>query len=111
MSISFRYLFIELDTPQDADRAVRNLHDYPFDKKHRFTVIRFTEVERYAHVPDTFAPPTLEEYKPRGHLKSWLADSQSRDQMILYQGEDVKVAWHGRNGVPEVAHKRTVGGI
>ncbi|KAH9825233.1 eukaryotic translation initiation factor 3 subunit 9 [Melampsora americana] len=105
--LSKGYLFIELDHPEDADRAVRNLHDYPFDKKHRFTVIRFTEVERYSHVPDVFVPPVLEEYKPRGHLKSWLADPQNRDQMILYQGEDVKVAWHGRNGVPEVAHKRT----
>ncbi|KAG0145988.1 hypothetical protein CROQUDRAFT_657918 [Cronartium quercuum f. sp. fusiforme G11] len=106
-NMSKGYLFIELDNPQDADRAVRNLHDYPFDKKHRFTVIRFTEVERYSHVPDTFIAPVLEGYKPRGHLKSWLADPQSRDQMILYQGEDVKVAWHGRNGAPEVAHKRT----
>ncbi|PLW18449.1 hypothetical protein PCANC_15777 [Puccinia coronata f. sp. avenae] len=100
------YLFIELNTPQDADRAVRNLHDYPFDKKHRFTVIKFTEVERFAHVAENFVPPVLEEYKPRSHLKNWLADPQGRDQMVIYQGDDVKIAWHARNGTPEVAHKR-----
>ncbi|POW06563.1 hypothetical protein PSHT_10300 [Puccinia striiformis] len=104
---SNRYLFIELNSPQDADRAVRNLHDYPFDKKHRFTVIKFTEVERFAHVAENFVQPVLEEYKPRSHLKSWLADPQGRDQVIIYQGDDVKVAWHGRNGAPDVAHKRT----
>ncbi|MBW0478474.1 hypothetical protein O181_018189 [Austropuccinia psidii MF-1] len=101
------YLFIELDTPQDADRAVRNLHDYPFDKKHRFTVIKFTEVERFSHVPESFIPPVLEEYKPRSHLKSWLADPQGRDQLILYQTDDVKVAWHTKNGPPDVLHRRT----
>ncbi|KAI8459008.1 translation initiation factor eIF-3 subunit 9 [Phakopsora pachyrhizi] len=100
------YLFIEMDTPQDADRAVRNLHDYPFDKKHRFTVIKFTEVERFSSIPESFVPPSLEVYKPRGHMKSWLADPQNRDQMIIYQGDDVKVAWQARNGSPEIAHKR-----
>jgi translation initiation factor 3 subunit B len=87
---------------------VRNLHDYPFDKKHRFTVIKFTEVERFAHVAENFVPPVLEEYKPRSHLKNWLADPQGRDQMVIYQGDDVKIAWHARNGTPEVAHKRNV---
>jgi translation initiation factor 3 subunit B len=71
-------------------------------------VIKFTEVERFAHVAENFVKPVLEEYKPRSHLKSWLADPQGRDQMIIYQGDDVKVAWHGRNGAPDVAHKRTV---
>lgn len=103
-----RFLFIELETSQDADRAVRVFHDYAFDKKHRFTVVKFTDVERYASVQEDFAEPAAEEFKPRGHLKSWLADPQGRDQMVLYQGDDVRVAWHNRTGAPEVVQQRTV---
>lgn len=38
---------------------------YPFDAKHTFRVNRFTDIERYAEMDETYVEPEPEEYKPK----------------------------------------------
>jgi len=42
------------------------------------------------------------------HFRAWLADPAGRDQMILYQGDDLRVGWAGKTGVTDIAHERSV---
>lgn len=38
---------------------------FPFDARHTFKVNRFTDIERFADLDETYVEPKIEEYKPR----------------------------------------------
>ncbi|KAF4623636.1 hypothetical protein D9613_001900 [Agrocybe pediades] len=99
------YMFVEFKNENDANLALVNLDNYPFDARHTFRVNRFTDIERYADLDETYVEPELEEYTPREHLRAWLADPQGRDQYVTYRGDEVNIHWHGKPSQSEVAHK------
>jgi hypothetical protein len=41
------------------------MNNHPFDAKHTFKLNRFSDVERYANMNETFVEPETEEYAPR----------------------------------------------
>jgi translation initiation factor 3 subunit B len=41
------------------------MHNHPFDAKHTFKVNRFTDIERYEKMDETYIEPETEEYAPR----------------------------------------------
>lgn len=45
--------------------ALAALHNHPFDTKHTFKVNRFTDIERFASLDETYVEPELEEYTAR----------------------------------------------
>ncbi|KAJ7169985.1 eukaryotic translation initiation factor eIF2A-domain-containing protein [Mycena filopes] len=92
-------------TVDDANLALGAMHNHPFDAKHQFKVNRFTDIERYADMDETYIEPETEEYAPREHLRAWLADPQGRDQYVTYRGEDVEIYWHGKPSQSELAMK------
>ncbi|KAJ1020578.1 hypothetical protein NDA13_005892 [Ustilago tritici] len=100
------YLFVEMASAEDAAQAIRQMDGYAFDKKHRFSVHRFTDVEKYANLSEEYVEPAEEEFKPREHLRSWLADPAGRDQLVICRGDDVEIAWHNRSSDPQVEHSR-----
>jgi translation initiation factor 3 subunit B len=38
------------------------MHGHPFDAKHTFKVNRFTDIERFANLEETYIEPKVEEY-------------------------------------------------
>jgi len=100
-------MVMELESCDAATQAIRAMDGYAFDKKHRFTVNRFGDVERLANMDETYADPPEPLFEQRGHLRSWLADSAGRDQLVICRRDDVKVAWHNRASQAEEAHNRT----
>ncbi|WFD31262.1 Translation initiation factor 3 subunit b [Malassezia sp. CBS 17886] len=101
------YIVMELASGEEATHAIRAMHGYAFDKKHRLALNRFTDIERLANMDETYVAPAEEPYRQRGHLRSWLADAAGRDQLVLCRADDVQIAWHMRNVQPELAHNRT----
>lgn len=101
------YLVMELQNAEQAAQAVRLMTGYAFDKKHRFIVHQFTDIERLAGLDESYEDPKEEPFEQRGHLRSWLMDAQSRDQLAICVRDDVQIAWHNRAGAPEEAHRRT----
>ncbi|KAJ7786430.1 eukaryotic translation initiation factor eIF2A-domain-containing protein [Mycena metata] len=99
------FIFIEFKNVDDANLALAAMHNHPFDAKHQFKVNRFTDIERYANLDETYIEPETEEYAPREHLRAWLADPQGRDQYVTYRGEDVEIYWHGKPSQSELAMK------
>ncbi|SCV70944.1 BQ2448_3706 [Microbotryum intermedium] len=101
------FMFITLANPTEALAFQRAMHDFKFDKRHTFKVVPFSQVQKYEQIPEDYAEPPAEEWVPREHFRSWLADPAGRDQLTLYAGDDVQIVWNNRNGNHEPAHQRT----
>ncbi|KAH9081789.1 translation initiation factor eIF-3b [Lactarius deliciosus] len=97
------YAFIEFRNADAATYALNELNGHPFDAKHTFLVNRFTDIEKFADLDETYVEPQREEYLIKEHLRAWLADPQGRDQYVTYRGDEVSIRWHGRPSQCEVA--------
>ncbi|CAG8584432.1 12714_t:CDS:2 [Funneliformis mosseae] len=105
-STSKGYLFIEFETPEQASLAIKNYDNYSMDKTHCLAVNRFTDVEKYSQIEEEYKEPEEEKFVEKEHLRSWLTDSQARDQFVLYRGDDVSILWNKKAEPPEEEHKR-----
>ncbi|KAF9270322.1 translation initiation factor eIF-3b [Marasmius fiardii PR-910] len=105
------YLFVDFRNADEANLALTAMNNHPFDSKHTFKVNRFTDVEKYAELDETHVEPEDEEFIPKEHLRSWLADPQGRDQYVIYRAEEVEIFWHGKPSQCELAHKPGWGGF
>jgi translation initiation factor 3 subunit B len=118
-------MFVEFRNADDAMFALQAMNNFPFDTKHTFKINKFTDIESFADMDETYEEPEPEEYQPRviclpcahrpyisqylqEHLKSWLADPQGRDQYVMYRGDELQVNWHGKPSQCEEAHTRNV---
>ncbi|CAN6622878.1 eukaryotic translation initiation factor 3 subunit B [Trichomonascus vanleenenianus] len=100
------YVFVEYETPEQADTAIRTLNFTKLDKKHTFLVNKLGDIERYAFagkVATEYVEPEITEYKPREHLRDWLTDSQGRDQFLVQRQKDIMVFWNKKAQDPEPA--------
>jgi translation initiation factor 3 subunit B len=87
------YIFLEYSNHANAVEAVKMLSNYKLDKQHTFTVNLFSDFDLYLNIPDEWEPPTEEEYKDQGNLKSWLLETEANDQFsLVYEGERSTVA-------------------
>jgi hypothetical protein len=41
------------------------MHGHPFDSKHTFLLNRFTDIEQYANMDETYVEPKTEDYHPK----------------------------------------------
>ena len=61
-------MFIEFRSIDDANLALATIHNHPFDTKHIFKVNRFTEIEKYTEMDETYVEPKLDKFEPRVRL-------------------------------------------
>ncbi|KAI0253691.1 translation initiation factor eIF-3b [Lactifluus subvellereus] len=106
------YVFIEFRNADAAAYALNEMNGHPFDRSNTFLVNRFTDIDKYANLDETYVEPQREEYHPKArpsfhfeHLRAWLADPLGRDQYVTYRGDEVSIRWHGRPSQCEVAHE------
>ncbi|GAA96226.1 uncharacterized protein L969DRAFT_100724 [Mixia osmundae IAM 14324] len=99
-------VFVTFATPAIAQNAARALDNFAFDKKHTLAVKTFDDVERVLKTTEEWQDPPEEPYVPKDHLRSWLADTAGRDQVVLYRGDDVQIHWANRTGSLELDHQR-----
>lgn len=64
-----RYAFIEFRNADAATYALNELNGHPFDAKHTFLVNRFTDIEKFAELDDTYVEPQREEYHPKVRIQ------------------------------------------
>jgi translation initiation factor 3 subunit B len=58
-------MFVEFKNVDDANLALGAIHNHPFDAKHTFKANRFTDVERYMEMDETYVEPKLEIFEAR----------------------------------------------
>lgn len=98
------FAFVEYETPEQAVAAVKQLHGVPLDKKHTLSVNKLMDIDRYGRegrIEEEYKPPTVEPFKEKEHLRSWLGDASARDQFALFRGEKVGVFWNNKGNEPE----------
>ncbi|CAI5518545.1 unnamed protein product [Closterium sp. Naga37s-1] len=102
------YAFIEYATPQEAQAAREQMDGYKLDKAHVFKVSMFDDFEKYARVPDQYAPPPLKEYTPSENLQWFAADERGRDQFVIRFASETEVYWNdARAAKPDPVYRRT----
>jgi len=67
-----RYAFVEFRNADAATHALNEMNGHPFDTKHTFFVNRFTDIEKFADLDETYVEPQREEYHPKVCLSSRL---------------------------------------
>jgi hypothetical protein len=60
-----RYVFIEFRNADTAAHALNEMNGHPFDAKHTFFVNRFTDIEKFADMDETYVEPQQEEYSAK----------------------------------------------
>ncbi|RYP61413.1 hypothetical protein DL771_010143 [Monosporascus sp. 5C6A] len=103
---SLSFAFVEYSSPAEAAAAVRQLDMVPLDRKHTLRVNKMTDVDRYGRegrVDEEYAPPKIEPFQEKEHLRSFLADpsGRGRDQFAMYRGDSVGVFWNNEKDTPE----------
>ncbi|KAI8981006.1 eukaryotic translation initiation factor eIF2A-domain-containing protein [Pilobolus umbonatus] len=101
------YLFIDFESPESAHAAVKNLDGHKLSKTVTLSVNRFTDVEKYNDMQETYVEPEIKPYVPKEHLKSYLMDPQARDQLVMYTGDDVSIFWNRKSEPPEHVYSRS----
>jgi len=97
---------VEYSSPGEAAAAVRSLDRLPLDKRHTIRVNKLTDIDRYGRegrIDDEYHPPRIEEFTPKDHLRSFMADpsGRGRDQLVMYRGDNVGVFWNNEKDKPE----------
>ncbi|KAK2798844.1 Translation initiation factor 3 subunit b [Emmonsiellopsis sp. PD_5] len=103
-NMSEGFAFVEYESPEQAIEATKHLHGTPLDKKHTLAVNKLTDIDRYGRegrVDEEYKPPTIEPFKEKDHLRSWLGDASARDQFAMYRGDKVGVFWNMKKDPPE----------
>ncbi|PUU81354.1 eukaryotic translation initiation factor eIF2A-domain-containing protein [Tuber borchii] len=98
------YAFVEYDTPDQALLACKQLNGMALDKKHTVSINKLTDIEHFGRegrIKEEYVEPEIEPFVEQEHLRSWLSDINSRDQFIMYRGENVGVFWNKKKDVPE----------
>lgn len=99
---------MDFETPEMAALAVKQGDGYKLDKSHILAVHHFDDIEKYAAMDTTFVEPVVEEFTPKEHLKSWLADEKARDQFVMLKGEQVGIYYNNKGEKPDLEYSRNV---
>lgn len=62
-------------------------------------VNKLTDIDRYGkegRIDEEYHEPEIAPFEQKEHLRWWLADSDSRDQIAMYRGEKVGVFWNDK---------------
>ena len=56
---------MEFENAADATHALAAMHGFQLDSKHQFAINRFTDIEAFAYLDETFQEPEIETYNPK----------------------------------------------
>ncbi|KAF1836753.1 eukaryotic translation initiation factor 3 subunit B [Decorospora gaudefroyi] len=98
------YAFVEYSAPAEAVAAVKQLNGTALDKRHTMAVNKLTDIDRYGkegRIDDEYHAPEIAPFEQKEHLRWWLGDPDSRDQMTMYRQDRVGVFWNEKEDQPE----------
>jgi len=74
------------------------------DKKHTIYINKLTDIEHFGRegrIKEEYVEPAVEPFVEQEHLRSWLAEPNARDQMIMFRGDSVGVFLNRKKDAPE----------
>lgn len=92
---SLGFAFVEYTTPEEAQKALSQLHNYQLDKAHRFWACTAGDLQKLQEMSNEFVPPAAVPIaKDRPDFKSWLLDERGRDQFLIRHEDEMSIYWH-----------------
>ncbi|KAJ3111315.1 Translation initiation factor 3 subunit b [Phlyctochytrium bullatum] len=105
--VSKGYIFIEFETPEQANLCIKSTLDgLVIDKKHTAKVNKFDDIDHFLTLNEEYIPPVIEPFAERAHLRSWLLDERCRDEWVMMKEDDVGIYWNNKAEKPDEVHKR-----
>lgn len=101
---SLGYAIAEYISPEEAHKAMAQLHNFQLDRNHRFWACTAGDFERLQQMPDEFVPPAALPVttKDRPNIKSWLLDERGRDQFMIRHQDEASIYWHDHVVKPQL---------
>ena len=96
--------FVEFETAEEAQKAIRLTDGYALDKSHVFKVNSFEEAKRLGSLQEQYTPPAKPEFVPRLNPSSWLGDPMHRDQFAIRYNNETEIKWCERAGPPTLEY-------
>jgi translation initiation factor 3 subunit B len=95
---TYGFCFIKFNTVDEAQHAVKVTQGFAIDKKHSFKVSMYTDLDKYAKIPDEYEQPKAPQHNPRPDPTSWLTDPQGRDQFVARYSHETEIMWANHTG-------------
>ena len=100
-------MFVEFETAEMAEAALKSANGFKLDKTHVLSAIRFSDFKEILKTPAEFEEPTIDPFEEKEYLKSWLSDDQARDQFLVnHAGNVLNIYWNNKRGSPEQIQAR-----
>jgi translation initiation factor 3 subunit B len=90
---SHGFCFVKFPNQEEAEQAMKTTQGLEIDKKHAFKVSMYSDMDKFAAVPDIYASPPATTFNTRADPTQWLADSACRDQFVTRHGHDTTICW------------------
>lgn len=104
---SLGFAFVEYITPEEAQKALSQLHNYQLDKTHRFWACTAGDLQKLQEMSDEFVPPAAVPIaKDRPDFKNWLLDERTRDQFLIRHEDEMSIYWHDHIIKPQLVSLR-----
>lgn len=87
------FAFLAYEDADLAANAIRTLHKFALDKTHTLHVNAYSDLKKYASLPEKYEDPPIEEFKEPKDLKAWLRDPERRDMFALRHGTESEIYW------------------
>lgn len=104
------FMFIEFETPEDAERSLKTMQGHAFDKNHSFFLNKFSDVGDFADATEEWdevaAVGEEKAFVEKEYLKGWLMDTRYRDQYVIVKGVETSIAWNNKSDEAEIAYSR-----
>ena len=105
--LSRGYMFVEFETTEMAEAALKSANGFKLDKTHVLSAIKFSDFKDILKTPGEFEVPSIDPFEEKEYLKSWLSDEQARDQFLInHAGNVLNIYWNNKRGSPEQIQSR-----
>ena len=95
---TYGFCFIKFNTREEAENAMQVTQGFAIDKKHKFKVYLYSDLDKYASIPDEYQAPPPPPFNPRPDPTSWLCDPQCRDQFVARHSHETEIYWANGTG-------------
>ena len=92
-NMSYGFCFVKLPTKELAAAAIAHTNAFKMDNKHTLKVNSYSDLDKYAELPEEFTPKPTAVFKPRPDPTSWLSDAQCRDQLVIRYSTETEIYW------------------
>ena len=97
-STTYGFCFVKFNNVEEAQQAIKVTQGFAIDKKHSFKVSMYSDLDKYANIPDEYEQPKPPLYNPRPDPTSWLTDHHCRDQFVARHAHETEIFWANNTG-------------